>query len=128
MAAAETPRTKYDFAVTLKDSGQLVGGCGLYLNDEQRQGYIGYVLHRRFWGQGYATELAGALVDFGFRILGLHRITAFCDPANAASARVIEKTGMRREGLMRQDAWVKGEWRDTLYFAILGEEWRASHA
>ncbi len=128
MAPAETPRTKYDFAVTLKDSGRLFGGCGLYLKDERRQGFIGYVLHRRFWGQGYATELAGALVNFGFRSLGLHRITAFCDPANGASARVMEKIAMRREGLMRRDVWMKGAWRDTLYFAILADEWRASHA
>ena len=123
VSAAERPRIKYDFAITLRDGGRLIGACGIYLRDERRQAYIGYVLHRAFWGKGYATELASALLAFGFGELKLHRIIATCDLLNTASAHVLEKIGMRREGVMRQDVWEKGQWRDSLAYAFLAEEW-----
>ena len=124
-ARKEQPRREYELAVTLKTSGRLIGGCGLYARDpEFRQGYIGYVLNRHFWGQGYASELAGALLAFGFGELKLHRIVSTCNTANAASARVMEKNGMRREGLFLQSAWEKGRWRDTFHYAILQSEWK----
>ena len=63
------------------------------------------------------------MVDFGFRELRLHRIWADCDPANVPSCRVLEKLGMRREGHFRENAWIKGEWVDSLIYAILDREW-----
>jgi RimJ/RimL family protein N-acetyltransferase len=122
-AAAEMPRLKYDFAILLHGSTRLIGACGIYLGEDARQANIGYVLNRAFWGKGYGTEAARAFLNFGFGELKLHRITAACDVLNKSSARVMEKIGMRREGLMRQDVWEKGEWRDSLYYAILAEEW-----
>ena len=93
-------------------------------NPDNPEGWIGYSLNRKFWGQGYATEAAEALVKFGFGQLNLHRIFATCDPFNVASARVLEKAGMQREGHFRQHKWVKGKWRDSLLYAILDCEWR----
>jgi hypothetical protein len=75
-----------------------------------------------FWGKGYATETANALVDFGFDKLNLHRVFATCDPANTASAHVLEKIGMKREGRMREHMWARGKWRDSLLYAILEHE------
>jgi len=72
----------------------------------------------------YATEAARALLTFGFGQLRLHRIFATCDPANTASARVLEKIGMQREGLLREHEWVKGRWRDSFLYAILDHEWK----
>ena len=127
-AATEQPRLKYDFAVTLRDSGRLIGACGIYLRLDRHQAHIGYVLNRAFWGKGCATEAARALADFGFGELKLHRIFATCDVANPASAHVLEKLAMRREGLMRQDVWEKGRWRDSLLYAVLEDEWQPGEA
>ena len=65
------------------------------------------------------------LVDFGFGELGLHRLTADCDPRNHASARVAEKLGMRREAHFVENAWLKDEWVDSLIYGLLDHEWKA---
>lgn len=126
-SAAGHPRLTYDLAVILTSEDRLIGRCGLGLGDgEPREAVLWYTLHPDEWGRGYTTEAARALVDFGFRTLGLHRIWADCDPRNTASWRVLEKIGMRREGHLRENAWVKGEWVDSLIYAILDREWPVS--
>lgn len=75
-----------------------------------------------FWSKGYATETAKALVEFGFKKLCLHRVFATCDPENTASARVLEKTGMKLEGHIREHKLVKGKWRDSLLYAIINQQ------
>jgi len=75
-----------------------------------------------YWSRGIGTEAAGALIRFGFEKLGLHRIIAKCDPMNMASWRVMEKTGMRREGRLRENVKIRGEWRDSLLYSILEHE------
>jgi ribosomal-protein-alanine N-acetyltransferase len=118
------PRSEYGLAVILKSENQLVGGGGIYIaNPDHKEAELGYCFNRRFWGQGYATEAARAFVAFGFAELGLHRIYATCDPANVASARVMEKIGMQREGHLRGHRWMKGRWRDSYLYAILEQEW-----
>lgn len=71
------------------------------------------------------TEAVAAILKFGFSELNLHRIWATCDTRNVASARVMEKLGMRREAHYVKDAWEKGAWRDSFLYAILNEEWIA---
>ena len=118
----EEPRRDFELAVVLE--GRLIGGCGIYISDPRnREGWIGYCLNRGFWGRGIGTETARAIVAFGFDRLGLHRIFATCDPENVASARVLEKTGMHREGLLRERKWTKGRWLDCVLYAILDHEW-----
>ena len=88
----------------------------------------GYCLNRDYWGHGYATEAAQAVISFGFEQLGLHRIFAICDPCNVASWRVLARAGMRREGHLLEDRWQKGQWRDSYLYAILEREWeRVQH-
>ena len=70
------------------------------------------------------TEATRALVDFGFGRLALHRAWAACDVDNHASARVLEKLGMRREGHLRQSRRRQGEWRDCYLDALLEPDWR----
>lgn len=70
------------------------------------------------------TEAAGALLGYGFTALDLHRVWATCDARNKASARVLEKIGMRREGLLVHERVVKGDWRDSCVYAVLKDEWR----
>jgi RimJ/RimL family protein N-acetyltransferase len=119
----EQPRTEYELAVVLKAENRLIGGGGIYINPDHKEAELGYTLNRRFWGQGYATEAARAFVAFGFEELGLHRVYATCDPANTASARVMEKIDMQREGHLREHRWMKGRWRDSYLYAILEQEW-----
>jgi RimJ/RimL family protein N-acetyltransferase len=124
-AREAAPRTAYHLAVVLKTGGRLIGGCRIEIRSPANgSGDLGYVLARRHWGHGYATEATRALVDFGFGRLALHRIWATCDVSNQVSARVLEKLGMRREGHLRQSARRRGEWRDAYLYAILEPEWR----
>ncbi len=123
-ARAALPRTAYHLAIVLTATGRLVGGCRIEIrNAANGAGDLGYVLGRPYWGQGYATEATRALVGFGFESLALHRIWATCDVRNAASARVLAKLGMKREGHLRHDVRRKGEWRDSYLYAILETEW-----
>jgi RimJ/RimL family protein N-acetyltransferase len=124
----EQPRRNYSLAVVLTSQNVLIGSCGIYVsNPDLREGYIGYVINRNYWGQGYATETAKALLKFGFEQLNLHRVFATCNPANSASARVLEKTGMKLEGHLREYKWMKGKWEDSLQYAILDHEWKQSN-
>lgn len=119
------PRRSFNLAVTLKDSGEVVGCCGLVVaNPEHGEGHIGYSLSRVYWGRGYATEAARLLVKFGFEALGLHRVFATCDPENRASARVLEKAGMQLKGRKRSHLLVRRHWRDSLLYAILQQDFR----
>jgi ribosomal-protein-alanine N-acetyltransferase len=121
----EAPRHNFALAIALRADGRVIGGCGIHVsNQRNREGWLGYVLCRDCWGQGYASEAARALLGFGFGPLGLHRIFATCDPRNLASARVLEKIGMHHEGHLREHKWQKGEWRDSLLYAILEHEMR----
>jgi [ribosomal protein S5]-alanine N-acetyltransferase len=125
-AVTQDPRKIYDLAVVLISEDQLIGRCGLGLADpDLAEGMLWYTIHPACWGRGYATEAAQGLVDFGFGELWLHRIWADCDPANVASVRVLEKLGMRREGHLIENAWIKGAWVDSLIYAILDREWAA---
>lgn len=123
------PRTKYQLAISLREPGseghQLIGNCGIRMeHPDASEAEIGYELDPRFWGNGYATEAAQAIVRFGFQELDLHRISAWCIAENVASAHVLEKLGLRREGQLREKEWMRGRWWDTLIYAILVGEWR----
>ncbi|MGC9318508.1 MAG: GNAT family N-acetyltransferase [Armatimonadota bacterium] len=125
---SEQHRRVYDLAVTDRASGELLGSVGLRLNAEGTQAALGYCYARQAWGRGIATEAAREMLRFGFEKLGLHRIHATCDTDNVASARVLEKLGMRREGRFVEDVWQRGHWRDTFSYAILRREWATSTA
>ena len=121
----EVPRKKYQFAIILKNEQRLIGNCGVRMQTPHAQiADIGYEIDRRYWGQGYATEAARALLAFGFNQLHLHRIWAYCIAENTASAHVLEKIGMVYEGLQRETEHMKNRWWDTLHYAILEHEWR----
>jgi ribosomal-protein-alanine N-acetyltransferase len=118
-------RRTFDLAITLRADGQLIGRIGLCVTHaEIGEGTLWFVLHPAHWGQGYAAEAARALGDFGFDALRLHRLFTDCDPRNHASIRVSQKLGMRREAHLVENAFIKGEWVDTLIHAILAREWR----
>lgn len=108
-----------------QQTGALVGDVVLMWHSrEHRAGEIGYVLHPDYSGNGYATEAGAALLRLGFDELGLHRIVGRLDARNTASARVLERLGLRREAYFVQNEFIKGEWTDELVYAVLASEWR----
>ncbi|MCC5637221.1 GNAT family N-acetyltransferase [Nostoc sp. CHAB 5844] len=121
----EQPRTKFQLAIILKQENQLIGNCGIRINDFLlREANIGYEIDSRYWKQGYATEAAYTILKFGFEELGMHRIWSYCVAENLASARVLEKIGMSREGHLREKEWIQGRWYDHFLYAILNDEWK----
>jgi len=120
----QDPRNKFQLGVTLKSTGQLIGNCGVRRDSaEAYEGDIGYELDPNYWGKGYATESARAVLQFGFTQMNLHRICAYCVADNVGSAHVLEKLGMRLEGHLREHRYYKNRWWDTLIYAILCDEW-----
>ena len=115
----------FQFAVVLQATGQLIGDCAaMPLASDPSQCEIGFTLAERYQGHGYATEAARLLLGYLFTVRGKHRIIAYCDARNAASAAVLERLAMRREGYLRESTWAKGEWTDDLLYAVLDHEWR----
>ena len=88
---------------------------------------FGYVLAPAWWGQGYATEAAGALLRFGFEDLGAHRLFAHVFVGNEASARVLTKLGLRLESEVKQGTFVRGQWHDVRTYAMLRNEFVKRH-
>ena len=123
-----SPRTSYDLAITLKETGQLIGSCGVHLNDEMRQAVMGWILHIDYWMKGYMTEALKALLKFGFEDLKLHRMYAWCNTENYSTYRVMEKCGMRREATFLESRHgrpeIDKEWIDEHMYALLAEEWQ----
>jgi RimJ/RimL family protein N-acetyltransferase len=111
-------------AVELREAGTVIGDVNLaWQSEEHRQGEFGFVFHPDHHGRGYAGEAAVEMLRLGFDGLGLHRIIGRADGRNAASARLMEKLGLRREAHFVQNEWVKGEWTDEVVYAMLASEW-----
>ena len=87
---------------------------------------LGWVVHPDFQGKGYAREAAIAIRDFAFETLHPHRIQAFLDARNEASAGLCERLGMRREATILEEQYNDGEWQDTALYGVLRREWAAA--
>ena len=119
------PRHKYQLAITLASTGELIGNVGVRADGPGAPiAELGFELAPGHWGRGYATEAASTMLAFGFDSLGLHRIHAHCVAENAASAAVLERIGMRREGCLRGAEYFRDRWWDVLLFAVLSEDRR----
>lgn len=111
----------FTFAIaSLED--ELLGAIGLHLVAAHRRADLGYWIGLSHWGRGFATEAGLAVLDFGFDTLGLNRIEAHCFVGNRASARVLEKLGMRFEGTLRHHVLKDGTPRDGLLYARLASD------
>lgn len=90
----------FQWVILRKEDDQLLGAVGVRVDGHKVE--LGYVLARRFWGKGYMTEAVRAVVNWALKEEEVYRIWAVCDVENPASARVMEKAGMRREGILRR--------------------------
>ena len=112
-------------AIVLREQNRVIGEVLLKYDDEtDARGELGYAMARDVAGNGYGTEAARAVLALGFGSFGLHRIVARLDARNGASARLLERLGMRREAFHLSATFFKGEWTDDLVYAITAEEWR----
>jgi RimJ/RimL family protein N-acetyltransferase len=107
-----------------EQAGRVIGEVLLKLDSTtDARGELGYAMAADVAGRGYATEASRAVLRLGFEEFGLHRIVARLDARNDASARLLRRLGLRQEAHFVRDDFFKGEWTDTLVFAMLAEEW-----
>ena len=118
----------YDWAVTSRFDSRMIGTCGFTdFNFSANSAEVGYVLNPAFWNMGIATEALMAVLDFGFRVLRLHRIEAKYIIGNDRSRRVMEKVGMRFEGVLRDSVYRRGEYVSVGICSVIAEEFLSAH-
>lgn len=120
--AQSDPRPDYYLAIVLPDAETLIGFARIGL-DGVKAGKLGYALRPDHWGKGYATDAARTLLDFGFRDLGLHRMSVAIGPENTSSIAVAQRLGFQYEGRIRHHVHTNDEWRDSLLYSLLEPEW-----
>jgi RimJ/RimL family protein N-acetyltransferase len=118
-------REQVVFAVTARSDSQLLGAMGLVLRHAHHRAELGYWIGKPFWGRGYATEAGIAVLRYGFTTLALNRIHACHFARNPASGRVLEKIGMKREGVSRQHVTRWDRYEDLVQYGILRAEYDA---
>jgi ribosomal-protein-alanine N-acetyltransferase len=112
-----------NFAIRLLPDATLIGSAGLRdIDPEHLQAELGFWIGREWWGQGYAREAAEAVIQFGFDSLGLNRIYAHHMARNPAAGKVLEASGMRREGLLRQRVRKWGVYEDVVVYATIRDD------
>jgi ribosomal-protein-alanine N-acetyltransferase len=120
------------WAATLKDSKKLIGHISLFAAGPKflRTWEIGYIFNPSFQNKGYASEAAQAIIKYAFTELGAHRIVGHCSPDNIPSWKVLEKCGMKREGLLKKNFLLRNDtsgypiWLDSYEYAILEEDFK----
>ncbi|MCB0062895.1 MAG: GNAT family N-acetyltransferase [Caldilineaceae bacterium] len=116
-------------AIERAADGDFIGWCAFMNWDpEYRSAMIGYCLDEKAWGQGFATEAAGAMLQWAFDTLDLNRVESGADTRNRASERVLEKLGFAREGVRRECCIVNGEVSDDSVYGLLRREWMAQQS
>ena len=114
------------WAVTLKESGKVIGTMGfIWYSDVNHSAELGYSFSREYWNRGYATQALKAVIASVFRTLPVNRLEAQHDVRNPASGRVMEKCGLRQEGILRDRIVNKGEYVDVALYAVLRSDWEA---
>lgn len=118
-----SPRPSFIWAIRLLNCNEIIGEAGFFpSNDKFKLGEIFYKLNPKYWGNGYATEIAQSLVNFGFNEFKLHKVEAGVATPNHASIKVLEKIGMTREGLRLKILPIRGKWVDNYHYAIVEDD------
>ena len=107
------------FAIVQKDSKQLIGAIGLTISTEHAHAEMGYWIGKPFWSNGYCTEAAKAIIDYGSTVLNLNRIYAHHFTRNLASGQVLNKLGMLHEGTARQHIKKWSKFEDIELYGII---------
>lgn len=118
----DNPRQNEQWFIVEKKDKCKIGH--IFYNVSGQHFEIGYRLISCERNKGYCTEAVNILVDFLFLSKNTERIQAKANPGNVASQRVLEKAGFKREGLIRKDVFIRGQWQDGVLYSILREEWK----
>jgi ribosomal-protein-alanine N-acetyltransferase len=118
--------TSATFAIVGQKTGALMGAISLIIKREHQRAELGYWIAVDCWNRGYATEATRRILDFGFETLGLHRIESRHFLRNPASGRVMQKSGMKQEGIERDLVMKWDHFESLALYSILEPEWRAS--
>ncbi|WP_225578371.1 GNAT family protein [Rhodanobacter sp. 7MK24] len=122
--AFDTPDSWFQFALRLRDSGELVGDLGLHFVNADTVEF-GVTLSPAQQGRGLAAEAVRAVLALVFDSLKRHRVYASVDPRNLACVKLLERLGMRKEAHFRE-SWREGDiWVDDVIYAMLAGEWSA---
>ena len=122
----ERPRNTFDMAVIADADKRLVGACSVTVIDTKKKiAALGYVINRKYWGNGYASESAAALIKFAFEKLGIEKVVATCDALNVGSEKVMQNVGMKQESKLAKHKFIKGKYRDELLYGIDKTAWTA---
>jgi RimJ/RimL family protein N-acetyltransferase len=123
--APGTPGAWFQFAVSLRSSCTLLGDVALRTSQiDMGQAELGFTFASAHQGQGYATEAVRAVVQYAFGQLAMHRVFSRTDARNLRAQRLLERTGFRHEGELRESTWFKGAWATDILYAQLESEWR----
>jgi RimJ/RimL family protein N-acetyltransferase len=121
-----TPNQSFHLGLETRDQPKLIGYLALrFLDAQNLQAAINIFINTRFQRKGFAAEALTALLGFCFRDIHVHRVTAHCDARHTAAVRLLDKIGLKGEGLFRQDRFLRGEWTDTAWYAVLRQEYVA---
>ncbi|MNB88906.1 putative ribosomal N-acetyltransferase YdaF [compost metagenome] len=118
-AANFDAKLSYEFAVTDKLTGALYGAIALSHSGKFNHGELAYWIGEEFWGNGFATEAAEAMVKFAFEDRLYHKVFARYFSSNAGSGKVMEKVGMSREGILRDHIRKEGRYVDLVHYGII---------
>jgi ribosomal-protein-alanine N-acetyltransferase len=114
--------------IALPDKDEMIGSCGFWrILKPHYRAEVGYDLAPEYWGQGVMSEALEAILDWGFRQMGLNSVEAQIDPENLGSRRVLEKCGFQQEGHLRQAYCQNGVFTDTTVFGLLASDWDKLH-
>lgn len=116
---------RISLAITRLEDESLIGAISLMLDGNNRRAELGYWVGRPFWGQGYASEAARAMLDFGFENLGLNRIFAHHMQDNPASGRVLLNIGMQPEGVLIQHILKWDQYKDIALYGLTRDHYRS---
>ena len=117
--------TDFVFAIRNKENGLIMGLIGIHHWDKaNHKAEIGYWMGKEFWNKGYVTEAMTEVLAFGFKVLNLNKMFAVFFPHNPASGRVMEKSGMRQEAVLRQEIYKNGKFLDFVRYSILKEDFK----
>lgn len=109
----------YEFAITDKSTNVLYGAIGLSNNQTHRNGELGYWIGEEYWGNGYATEATKAIIEFAFSEKQYHKVYARFFASNPGSGRVMQKSGMVKEGVLLQHIYKDNKFEDLIHYGIL---------
>ena len=125
LEAARARGERLAYAITRREDGVLLGAIGLELVAEHERAELGYWIGKQYWGNGYCTEAARAVVRYGFTELKLNRIEAHHFGMNTASGRVMRNTGMKYEGHLVQSIKKWARFEDRIIYGLVRSQWEA---